>query len=215
MFGVEIELESEPSDDFVENVTDSDIIAGWDKGSSPERNGVELQTNILNMSELPDSQRIVDGIPEYGENAGGHIHVSRTPNQCASRWYWALRGLDGSQCRLLNMRHMSDDYWRALNHGSMQAGTRPSTTNMRVPSNHARSAVGMRVPPASLSRPSGGYAPCGGFSKSTPVARSGQNHGTVRRLHGRQRDRHAPSHARRTTRRSTPRQGGMKSRRGT
>ena len=30
-FGVEIELESELSDDFVENVTDSDIIAGWNK----------------------------------------------------------------------------------------------------------------------------------------------------------------------------------------
>ena len=71
---------------------------------------MELQSNILDMSKLPDLQRIVEGIPEYGENAGGHIHVSRTPNQCASRWYWALRGLDAAQCRLLNMRHMDDDY---------------------------------------------------------------------------------------------------------
>lgn len=116
-FGVEIELESELSDDFVENVMNSDVIAGWDKDASLEWNGVELQSNILNMSMLPDLQRIVEGIPEYGENAGGHIHVARTPNQCASRWYWALRGLDAAQCRLLNMRHIDDDYWCSLTHG--------------------------------------------------------------------------------------------------
>lgn len=116
-FGVEIELESELSDDFVENVTSSDIIAGWDMDASLGRNGVELQSNILNMSKLPDLQRIVEGIPEYGENAGGHIHVARTPNQCASRWYWALRGLDAARCRLLNMRHLDDDYWCSLTHG--------------------------------------------------------------------------------------------------
>lgn len=116
-FGVEIELESELSDDFVEDVTDSDIIAGWDKDASLEQNGVELQSNILDMSKLPSLQRIVEGIPEYGANAGGHIHVARTPNQCASRWYWALRGLDATQCRLLNMRHIDDDYWCALTHG--------------------------------------------------------------------------------------------------
>lgn len=52
-FGVEIELESELSDDFVANVTDSEIIAGWDKDASLERNGVELQSNILDMSKLP------------------------------------------------------------------------------------------------------------------------------------------------------------------
>lgn len=116
-FGVEVELESELSDDFVENVTGSDIIAGWNKDASLERNGVELQSNILDMSRLPALQRIVEGIPEYGPNAGGHIHVARTPNQCASRWYWALRGLDASQCRLLNMRHIEDDCWCALTHG--------------------------------------------------------------------------------------------------
>lgn len=116
-FGVEIEIESDLSDDFVENVTDSDIIAGWDKDASLEGNGVELQSNILDMSKLPDLQRIVKGIPEWGENAGGHIHVARTPNQCASRWYWALRGLDTAQCERLNMRHLGDDYWCALTHG--------------------------------------------------------------------------------------------------
>lgn len=116
-FGVEIEIESALSDDFVENVTDTDIIAGWDKDASLEGNGVELQSNILNMSRLPALQRIVEGIPECGENAGGHIHVARTPNQCASRWFWALRGLDAAQCRLLNMRHLGDDYWCSLTHG--------------------------------------------------------------------------------------------------
>ena len=116
-FGVEIELESELSDDFVANVTDSDVIAGWDKDASLERNGVELQSNILDMSKLPALQHIVEGIPEYGENAGGHIHVARTPNQCASRWYWALHGLKAYQCQLLNMRHIDDDYWCSLTHG--------------------------------------------------------------------------------------------------
>lgn len=116
-FGVEIEIESELSDEFVENVTDTDIIAGWDRDASLERNGVELQSNILDMSKLPALKRIIEGIPEYGGNAGGHIHVARTPNQCAIRWYWALRGLDAAQCRLLNMRHLDDDYWCALTHG--------------------------------------------------------------------------------------------------
>lgn len=115
--GVEIELESELSDDFVENVTNSDIIAGWNKDASLKGNGVELQTNILDMSKLPALKRIVEGIPEHGGNAGGHIHVARTTNQCASRWYWALRGLDAAQCRLLNMRHLDDDYWCTLTYG--------------------------------------------------------------------------------------------------
>ena len=116
-FGVEIEIESGLSDDFVEDVANSDIIAGWDKDASLERNGVELQSNILNMSKLPALQRIVEGIPERGESAGGHIHVARTANQCASRWYWALHGLDAAQCRLLNMRHLDGDYWCTLTHG--------------------------------------------------------------------------------------------------
>lgn len=113
-FGVEIETESELSEDFVKNVADSDLIAGWDEDASLGRNGVELQTNILDMSKLSDLRHLIEGIPEYGESAGGHIHVARTPNQCASRWYWALRGLDGSQCERLNMRHMADDYWCKL-----------------------------------------------------------------------------------------------------
>lgn len=116
-FGVEIETESELSEDFMENVAGSDLIAGWNNDPSLGRNGIELQSNILDMSKLTALRELVEGIPEYGENAGGHIHVARTPNQCASRWYWALRGLDATQCERLNMRHMSDDYWCKLNHG--------------------------------------------------------------------------------------------------
>lgn len=116
-FGVEIELEAELSEDFADTVAVSELIAGYGHDPSLGRNGVELQSNILDMSKLPALQQLVEGIPEYGENAGGHIHVSRTPNQCASRWYWALRGLDAAQCRLLNMRHMDDDYWCTLSHG--------------------------------------------------------------------------------------------------
>jgi hypothetical protein len=116
-FGVEVEVESELDAYFAENVTNPDLIAGWGKDPSLDPNGVELQTNILNMSKLPALRKLVECIPDYGENAGGHIHVARTPNQCASRWYWALRGLDGTQCERLNMRHMSDNYWCELNHG--------------------------------------------------------------------------------------------------
>lgn len=116
-FGVEIEIESELDEYFVENVMDSDLIAGWSSDPSLGQNGVELQTNILDMSKLPALRKLIEGIPYYGDNAGGHIHVARTANQCASRWYWALHGLDSSQCERLNMRHMSDDYWCELNHG--------------------------------------------------------------------------------------------------
>lgn len=116
-FGVEIEMESELSEGFVRNVTESNLIAGWDSDQSLDAGGVELQTNILDMSKLSDLRRLVEDIPEYGENAGGHIHVARTPNQCAIRWYWALRGLDATQCERLNMRHMDNDYWCSLTHG--------------------------------------------------------------------------------------------------
>lgn len=116
-FGVEVEIESELDTDFAVDITDSDVIAGWDSDPSLRSGGVELQTNILDMSKLPALRELIERIPDYGENAGGHIHVTRTNNQCASRWYWALRGLDGTQCERLNMRHSSNDYWCGLNHG--------------------------------------------------------------------------------------------------
>lgn len=171
-YGVEIELESDLPDGFVETVTDSDIIAGWDKDASLENgNGIELQSNILDMSKLPALKHIVESIPEYGENAGGHIHVARTDNQCASRWYWALRGLKACQCRLLNMRHIDATIGARSNMASTPASTPRSTTSMRTLSNCARSAAGMRAAPTSLSQRSSGRAPCGASSKSTPAAR--------------------------------------------
>lgn len=116
-YGVEVEVESELCADFVAGVIDSSLIAGRDCDPSLGNGGVELQTNILDMSKLPALVELIERIPDYGENAGGHIHVARTPRQCASRWYWALRGLDETQCKRLNMRHMSDDYWCELKHG--------------------------------------------------------------------------------------------------
>lgn len=116
-FGVEVEMESELDTDFAVDITDSDLIAGWDNDPSLGTGGVELQTNILDMSKLPALRELIERIPDYGENAGGHIHVARTPHQCASRWYWALRGLDGTQCERLNMRHLSYDHWCELKHG--------------------------------------------------------------------------------------------------
>lgn len=116
-FGVEIEIESELSEEFAEGVKESDLVAGWDSDQSLDAGGIELQSNILDMSKLSALRELVEDIPECGENAGGHIHVARTPNQCASRWYWALRGLDIAQCQRLNMRHMGDDYWCTLTHG--------------------------------------------------------------------------------------------------
>lgn len=116
-YGVEIEIESELDTDFAGNVSQSSLVAGWDSDPSLEHNGIELQSNILTMSNLPALRELIECIPDYGDNAGGHIHVARTRNQCASRWYWALRGLDGKQCERLNMRHMSDNYWCELNHG--------------------------------------------------------------------------------------------------
>lgn len=117
-FGVEIEMEGELPGPLVKQIMDDDnpLVAGWGNESSLS-DGVEVQTNVLNMEWLPDLRELVSEIPEYGENAGGHIHVARTPNQCASRWYWALRGLDDEQCHKLNMRHMDDDHWCSLAHG--------------------------------------------------------------------------------------------------
>lgn len=116
-FGVEVEIESELDTDFAKDIAESNLIAGWDNDQSLEHNGIELQSNILTMANLPALRELIERIHDYGENAGGHIHVARTRNQCASRWYWALRGLDGTQCERLNMRHMSDDYWCELKHG--------------------------------------------------------------------------------------------------
>lgn len=118
-FGVEIEIDGEIPSALVQRITidDDEVVAGWGTDQSLGDGGIEVQTDVLDMRKLPALEKLIADIPDYGENAGGHIHVARTANQCASRWYWALRGLDESQCERLNMRHMSDDYWCALNHG--------------------------------------------------------------------------------------------------
>lgn len=212
-FGVEIEIESELSDDFVENVTNSDIIAGWDKDASLGRNGVELQSNILDMSKLPDLQRIVKGIPEWGENAGGHIHVARTPNQCASRWYWALRGLDAAQCRLLNMRHLSGDYWCALTHGEYTGkhtavnDEHADTIELRTFGCWYEGSVDELAPAVKWIRAMWRF-----FEKHPRGTVSAAFIGQYASCVADKRDRHAPPHARRTTRRSASRQGGTRSR---
>ena len=42
-----------------------------------------------------------------GVISGAHAKPVRKP----------LHGLDAAQCRLLNMRHIDDDYWCSLTHG--------------------------------------------------------------------------------------------------
>lgn len=118
-FGVEIEIDGEIPSALVQRITidEDEIVAGWGTDQSLGDGGIEVQTDVLDMRKLPALEKLIADIPDYGENAGGHIHVARTPNQCASRWYWALRGLDAPQCEHLNMRHMSDDYWCELSHG--------------------------------------------------------------------------------------------------
>lgn len=118
-FGVEIEIDTEIPSALVERITidEDEIVAGWNTDQSLGDGGIEVQTDVLDMRKLPALEKLIADIPDCGENAGGHIHVARTANQCASRWYWALRGLNESQCESLNMRHMRDDYWCALNHG--------------------------------------------------------------------------------------------------
>ena len=115
-YGVEIEMESElgsTSRKTLRNRTSSPV------GTMTDRWSATASNCKATSSPWPISQPtgLIERIPDYGENAGGHIHVARTANQCASRWYWALRGLDGTQCGRLNMRHMSDDYWCELKHG--------------------------------------------------------------------------------------------------
>lgn len=84
-FVVEVEMESELYTDFVAAVTESSLIAGWDSDPSLEAGGVELQTNILDMSKLPALVRLVERIPDYGENAGATstLHALPTSAQAA------------------------------------------------------------------------------------------------------------------------------------
>lgn len=55
---------TELSEDFADTVAVSELIAGYDHDPSLGRNGVEP------ISLTPALQQLVEGIPEYGENAG-------------------------------------------------------------------------------------------------------------------------------------------------
>lgn len=105
-YGVEIELESELSDDFAENVTNSDVIAGWDKDASLERNGVELQSNILNMFQTA----------RIATDCGGHPGVWR------ERWRAHPRGAHGQPMR------------KPLVLGATWTGRGPMPTTQHAPS---------------------------------------------------------------------------------
>lgn len=65
-FGVEIELESKLSDDFVENVIDSDIIAGWDKDASDSHNMVDAWIKSGYDNTVFNGQGLVALITPHG-----------------------------------------------------------------------------------------------------------------------------------------------------
>ena len=65
-FGVEIEIDT----DFAADITDSDLIAGWDNDPSLGTGGVELQTNILDMSKLPPPTRACRTHPRLRRERG-------------------------------------------------------------------------------------------------------------------------------------------------
>ncbi|MBW3089197.1 hypothetical protein KIH81_00475 [Bifidobacterium sp. 82T25] len=116
-FGLEIEVGGWHD---TERMKDSSLIAGWCTDGSLHHDGaLEYQTQPMTMDDLPSIVRLVSGIDPDNDNsqAGGHMHVSRTPKQTPSRWYWALTALDKEQCEKLNMRHMTNSRWCELTHG--------------------------------------------------------------------------------------------------
>lgn len=120
-FGLEIEVEGGHDQDALKN---GPLIAGWClDGSMHEEGSMEYQTNPLTADPgtLRDLHALVDGIrPDMEqEHSGGHMHLSRTPRQRASRWYWALSGLDEHQADDLHMRHLKplENSWCQLSHG--------------------------------------------------------------------------------------------------
>lgn len=116
-FGVEIEVDGEHDRDPLKN---SLLIAGWCPDQSLDCEGLEYQTHPMRADSdtLRQLVELIRRIPDNGGNAGGHVHVQRTPRQTASRWYWALSALSEQEASDLNMRHASDyRYWCHLEHG--------------------------------------------------------------------------------------------------
>lgn len=111
--GLEIEVDGPHDHD---TLAASDLIAGWSRDGSLDACGWEYQTQPLatdpdTLARLHDLVGSIDPRTPQ-DNAGGHIHVSRTVDQTARRWLEALKGLDSEQAEWLNMRHAGDNnYW--------------------------------------------------------------------------------------------------------
>lgn len=107
--GVEIEV---PGVHDHWSFANSELIAGWEHdGSLGDIGAIEYQSqpftydeNAINeLTGLIDSVRLdVNGNPN---DAGGHIHVQRTPRQNADAWMEALLALNADECNAFNMRH--------------------------------------------------------------------------------------------------------------
>ncbi|KFI93230.1 hypothetical protein BISA_1396 [Bifidobacterium saguini DSM 23967] len=115
-FTVGLEIEIDGVHDRHE-IQEHHLIAAWSRDGSLHNGGsCEYQTQPMTMHDLHDITRLVETIPDHAGNAGGHMHISRTPRQTAGRWYWALKGLTDNQAASLNMRHATGCHWCHLTH---------------------------------------------------------------------------------------------------
>lgn len=119
LFGIEIEIDGTHDDTRMKQ---SPLIAGWCPDQSlKQTNSREYQTHPLRADSdtMRQLRELIAQIPDTEGNAGGHIHIQRTPRQTPSRWYWALDALDEYQAYELNMRHVDEDNntWCQLIHG--------------------------------------------------------------------------------------------------
>lgn len=107
--GLEIEVDGNHDHD---TIAASDLIAGWSRDLSLGSDGWEYQTQPLatDPATIDRLHDLVGSIePRFSqEEAGGHIHISRTDQQTGGRWLNALKGLDEEQAIWLNMRHAGD-----------------------------------------------------------------------------------------------------------
>lgn len=110
-YGLEIEVFG--SHDHV-TIKDSPLIAGWGSDSSLSYPGAgEYQTVPLPWShavleKLTDLVRGIDPVNGDENEAGGHVHVDRTPRQTALGWQIALEAISPEQASELNMRQFDD-----------------------------------------------------------------------------------------------------------
>lgn len=124
-YGLEIEVFG--AHDHVA-IQDSPLIAGWGSDSSLSYPGAgEYQTVPLPWSHavLEKLTDLISGIdPVNGDEneAGGHVHVDRTPSQTAMGWLEALAAVSHEQARALNMRQFDDtcNEYCSLNNDSFE-----------------------------------------------------------------------------------------------